>query len=753
MKRTTLAASMAALASVGIAGWQVCAWYADRQPPGRPPGTLRVASPPATPAPPPLPPLVRPATFFLRTLPRRPAAAMTDADWAAAYPAFGHAPFGEAGFAAVALPWRFAATPDAGPATPGGPADPAVAHALAFLLSYDLDWSPASYGVAHAYFVFRRSRDLLAGPAAAAYDPARVGALVRGWGGTHAVGGALVRGKDGYVATLQVFDRDGRQVHEADFERTQDFFGVLGDVSADALRFLGGAAVPDPLAAHLRRRRCERPGSLAAVGAAAFADERSGAGALDRVLAADPGFVEVRQWRAAERWFADGDAAARAGDLAAGLGRSVHVAALADFRPDDCSPPPPADRVAGWVDAAEALAGRDHPVVVAWRLRQSAPLRNGRAGAALTREAFRPFVEAGGRHPNHRGLSTALLDAMAAAEHEPALAPYDPELVASLAVAAAGSRVPAADGNAAAWARVAESARALNRPDHVLAAAERARKGSPTFAQSTSCEFWAADADMHLGRFDEAARAFARLARSRASDGWREQAADKAAVCAILAGRPDDVDRLASDPGACAGRAADFLAGCGKYLAGEPVGAGDFPSQYNWHAEDLLLAEAELAQGGDFARADRPRVWSAWVNTAYARVDDRLRWALLEQYYRRQPSLPHRAGFYEAAGWQFPDDPLVAAAVADWRRAGGGPDLPAADRVVADAARRTWTKDEKMPVWAGVARVRRELEEGRPDEARRVLAAVREGFPSHRALISSAARRVEQETGATDRAR
>ena len=791
VKAIKVVATLFAVGCMGVAGWQLHAWYQEGQDAAaytrRMPtaGGGRPNAPP-TPAAPltKLPPLAMPKSFVVRALPQpsRGSPTMTDADWAAAYPAFPHEPMDKSGFCAVPLPWRFAATPDADLDGAGAaPSDPAVAGALAFLLSYDLDWSPESYSTWHAYWVFRMAREALAGPASAVYDPGKIAAVVRGFGGTHAVGGALVRGKDGYVATLQVFDRDGKMVHEADFAKTKPFADVLGDVSADAIAFLGGKPVPPALVAHLHRPRCAKPESLVALGRVAFAEEGSAEelGAFEDVLKADPDFAEARIWRSGlSEWAADADAeleaagapatpsaakrlsAARANELAAVLGKVPHPAALSRLQPELCSSRPSVEQTAGWADATEKLAGKDHPAVHAWRVRRSGDLKINSWDVALTRSTIRPFVAAAGRHPNHRGLRDALLETMPEREYLPSLAPYDPELVAALSLAAATARGPIDEDRAAHWHRVAESAEALGRPTHVLEAVERIRRdaagagaafgsgSSLGFAQWVEVQRWAADAQMQLGRFDEAAMAYGSLARARANDVVRETAIELAAACSIISGRTDAVERMAADPRTTAGRSGDYLAACRKYLAGEPVSGPDFQLGHYWELKALLLAEAELAQGGDFARSDRSAVWRGLMETETL-FRDRLGWLVLEQYYRRQPTLPHRTGFYEAGEWMFPDDPAVTAAVAAWRKAGGGPDLPTVDQVIANLTKKSWFMGERMPVWVPVARVRRELEGNHPDEARRMVGGLAQGYLNRKDLVSILTRRIDRAAGST----
>jgi hypothetical protein len=734
MKGMRIIAVLLALACIGFAGWKTYSWWSEDQAQKGPPITKRPAPPVAVR--PPLPPLKRPATFVLTSLPKWEPQTLSEGEWKQAYSAFTHEPFDKSGFSAVALPWRFAATPDA-PESNG-----AIAHALAFLLSYDLDWSPASYDSRHGYSFFKAS-EKLPDKETGSYEPERVAALLRNGNATHAITGLLVRGKDGYVATLQIFDRDGKMVHEKEFEQPREFFQVLGDVSCDALSYFGTPG-NEALNKHLHRARCRRMGVLDQLGRAALLE----AGSLDelaiynKVLTEEPGFTEVRLCRADLRLAEQGDPKAYADEQLQALRAGPSATALADFRPEYCTEPPTSSRMMQSVEQAAELAGADHPTIVAWRLKAFSPGDRAALGPALCRSDMKPYIAAAGRHPNHRPLLLTLLRAYKPDHYTPSIAPYDPEMVASLALASATNRA-AAGSHGYEWYRITEAAHAMGRPHHVLAAARQLLQDPGDLQHIIACQEWIADAQMQLGHFSEAATLFTKVAKVERSGGQREHTIDRLGICAVLANQPELLDEVAADPRISAGRSGEFLLGCGKYLSGAVITRGDFPTEFNYGDYRLLLAEAELAQGGDFSRSDRRSTWSEWV-TGYVDVPNRLRWALMEQYYRAQPALPHRAGFYEAAEWQFPDDPMVTAAVAAWRKAGGGPVLPTTDEVHANVTKRQWSGNERMPIWTSIARVRRELEEGRIDQAERLVKALDERYSTDPAPIAWLARKVEQ---------
>jgi hypothetical protein len=729
------------LGCLGIAGWQIYNFVQDQRPPQvaqRRPATPAVVRPP-------LPPMKRPNAFFLNSLPKwTPPPPMTAEQWAKAYPAFVHEPFDKAGFSTVSLPWRFAATADA------TARDPAVANALAFLLSSDLHWSNADYGSPPAYQVFKSMGEKFREGSSGPYDAKEVAALIKSWNATHAVGGLFVRGGNGYVATIQIFDRDGKLVHETAFEKPQDFFAVLGDVSCDALNFFGTPANA-ALSAHVHRRRSENPRTLVTLGKAALSTDSTPAqlSVYDSILKEEPGFSEVRLWRAELRLeqFEDPSAYANEQALVLRSGASS-IDALAELRPQYCSEPPGREMIGEWLRKLSALAGEDHPVLVNTRLRLAGSHQGRAVAPALRREDLQPYLHSAGRHPNNRALLRTLLEGF---KSDPwadnALAPNDPELVGSLAWALISNRNATPGSNGYAWLRLAQSAAALGRPHHVFAAINHIREEPVSPAQLLESVELLADAQMQLCDFKSAAEAFAKVAEAQDVSHLGERSLEKAGTCAILAGNTDLIDKMSADPRINVGPSAELLKGFRTYASGGNFNSSNFGGGYYYSPMQLLTAEAEQLQGGDFSRNDRNSVFLRWLHDDDRRQFDRLHWALLEHYYKLQPDLPHRAGFYEAAEWEHPDDPYVMAAVAAWRKAGGGPALPTADEVLANINLKQWRDSQKMPAWTIIARVRKELEEHRVDAAQKIVAALEDRNSTNHVLIAWLSRRVEQAAG------
>lgn len=696
---------LVAFACFGVAGWRLNQYYNDtRKPETRRPGPSVVTPNPALP---PLPPLKRPATLALASMPKYPTATLSDADWRAAYPVI-VAGLERPSFATpIALPWRFGSTdPEARKEAP-------VAQAMAFLVTADLSWASNAYQVPPAFAVFRANADQEA-DVASYYEPSSIAERVKKFGGTHAIGGVLVRGDDGFVATLQIFDASGRAVHEVALERPQPVFELLGQVSVNALKFFG-ATPSETLAEYLRRERCRKPDSLTALGRIAFISSAANADvkAADAILDGDEGFAELRYWRALQKARRGGSLLEARVELQRSLGDAVLVQALSDLAQilptrDMASRDPSA-----WLDRAESLGGLEHPDLMAVRLKHTAAKHVSPWSVALRHPEFAPYTKCAARHPHHARLIETVLWFQDTTPGETSLAPVDPELLASLALVRLFDPNQPTDTKADAWRQVARAAELLGRYDHVQEACRRMKEQPDAALLDVERRHLEAAALMQSGNFGDACDAFTRLMRHFGGTR-RNWIAREAAICAVLAGRRDALESISLDPSA--GKLSEpFLKEARKFLAGEVLDAPrSLPGELD--GRDILLAECELAQGGDFNRNDRARIWHKWSQThSDPPAGDRLRWFLLERYYRAQPSLANSAGFHEAAEWFRGNDPMVIDAVGAWRSRGPGPTPPAYDdlksRVTATSS------NDKPPVWQTVSQVRRDLQAGRLAQA------------------------------------
>lgn len=263
------------------------------------------------------------------------------------------------GFCAVLLPFR---VPEERKQT----LEP-LANALAFLLSYDLDWPDNAYCARHAYFVFKRDRELVQG-LREGYTAKQISELVAGWSGTHGIGGRIDgTDADHLTGVLQVFGPNGLVLEEKRYDAPRPFAALLGDMAVDAM-VIAGYRPSETLATLLHQPRCSRTESLTMLGSVAFLPERGDKefGIYREILKQDPDFAEVRCWFSNQSYWAGG---ARLLDAVRSVSAKRPVAsALADQDPWVL---PRADRelYAGWCEHLEQMLGPQHPTVAMMRLR------------------------------------------------------------------------------------------------------------------------------------------------------------------------------------------------------------------------------------------------------------------------------------------------------------------------------------------------------------------------------------------------
>ena len=301
----------------------------------------------------------------------------------AMFPAFQHEPFETAGFNVLALPFRFESVDGSG--------KPEEAYAFSFLLSASLDWADDSYCARHAYFVFKRHRRTMQ-RLAREYDPFDIALEVRNWGASHAMGGLLKHGKNGFAGTLEIYDRRGAAVFRKEYDAPREYFTLLGDMAVDAMTFFG-AKPNDPLVKHLHRRRCEQEQSLIDLGEAAFVGERSNEefSLYQGILHRDPNFADVRYWRANQLQWRDHDRLKYVVQLATALDSYPVRGAFREFDPAGEALP---EHYKSWARQVSKLLGRDVSQDAYLQLKQAAKTHH------ITGELLERATREAGAHPN-----------------------------------------------------------------------------------------------------------------------------------------------------------------------------------------------------------------------------------------------------------------------------------------------------------------------------------------------------------------
>ena len=302
------------------------------------------------------------------------------------FPAFQHRPFETAGFNEVMLPFSYSDPEHLG--------NPSEAMALAALISGDLDWSPGCYCARHAYFVFKRDPEHIQ-PLLQGYDPARVAALINQWQATHAVGGQLIRTRDGYKGKLQIFDAKGAVILARQCDTARTYWDLLSDMDAAAMTAMD-IKPPESLIEYLRQPRCRHFESVAKLGSAAFMDERSPEefGLYQKILEDDPGFSMVRHWYANQKHWNDGDDGYWEAQNGQALTSRIEIASLEEFTSAKCPDASLVARLPEWLDEADAIAGGDQAKVLCCRF------RNGVFGKRTEAQVFASALQVAAKYPN-----------------------------------------------------------------------------------------------------------------------------------------------------------------------------------------------------------------------------------------------------------------------------------------------------------------------------------------------------------------
>ncbi len=582
----------------------------------------------------------------------------------AAFPEVGHRPFEKAGFSAVVLPFLFVSKNQAG--------DPAEALAFSFLLSNSLDWAPGSYCARHAFFVFKRDREIML-PMSKKYAKGDIRDEIENWAATHAIGGTIVADKDGYSGTLLIYTDKG-VMHKKDYPPARDYFDLLGDMSVDAMTLLDQAPGPE-LVRHLHMKRCQ-PESLIDLGRAAFLPERGAEefGLYDKILRRDPGFADVRYWWANQKHWDDGDDQAYLEQIVQALD-AYPVPELWQVPPDSVAP----ERYKRWLDQARALGGPDNHRLLSSEL--DVALRNKHSEVGPLIDRLKRTIS---RYPNENIL--ALQTAKAMCED---IRFADADAAVSLCLIAMKSSYLTGSGKN--WEPVERLSNLLTdfcgRHDWAaglaLDLAERCRKAQNSDVDTGVALWHAGDALTELGQYAQATEAYVKAFPLLKDEGRKMLTLSGAGVAMALSGQRDRLERLCHKQEELA-RKANCLSIWQAYLDlldGKKVDTvkikEDFVKDPYWSVRLQhvhLYAQACYVQGEDKGQNEL-----AWYLRSHPEC--RLSWVLFDAFDRRWPD-KKSAAFYESLEWLHGQDPWVKQAVADFHQRTPTGQAPNADELL-----------------------------------------------------------------------
>ena len=651
---------------------------------------------------------------------RQPLRTYSLAELGRMFPAFEHEPFDRAGFNHLALPFHYADRDGGGDAN--------EANALAFLLSQALDWAPGCYCTRHAYFVFKRARKYMR-PLAKEYDAGKIRFAIADWRATHAVGGKLIHHTSGYSGMLMIYDRTGHLARTVEYGKPRAFFELLGDMSVDALTFLGH--VPSPaLARHLHVRQCRHRESLADLGRAAWAEERSDEefGLYERILWRDPGFAGVRYWRANQKWWVNRDSRARALAKGKALDSYLVQGALEGFSPTDCPDVAMTVQYALWLKQAEQMIGEPLPFLIHKELARAVREKK------ISPEFLDQATRVARRHPNEYWL----LRELSRTYDEGASLRADCDMGASVNVAAITNRYMTGTGHkGGAVEHLAGQMVSLGHND-VCVQLLKPLATRTWKAKDKDSTRWPATllgkALFHAGWFDESLSWY-RIAFQccPGSSSRARRPLVGAVVSAAHAGHIDVVRQILRDErDILQGAGAEGLAqGYLDLLAGQRIDHQAVwrakPPRPYWLSRHLTIL---TVQSDLLHRKDPHWQWpEEWLqNETYTRPFR----ILTHEMFRQWPDKSTDC-FYEALEWFAEDDPWAKRVVEEWRRAGKRRgDLPSPEdllrqlkdyepvrRPVPDPARRSAAKAtyKKLRVGTFVCALRKLLAAGEFDKA------------------------------------
>jgi hypothetical protein len=636
---------------------------------------------------------------------------------------FSHTPFDHAGFNAMSLPFHYR--------DPERLGDPAEAQAFAFLLSNDLDWAPGCYCARHAYFVFKESPvDMKA--LVDKYTPDVIAQLTQYWGATHALGGTLVRAKDGYTAQVVIYDRTGAVVWRKSYPVAQSYWTLLGTVDANVMAFLGEKP-SDALAAYLCMPRCKRMDSLVSLGNAAFLPRLSNEefAIYEDILSKDRDFAEVRHWWSDQKAWADGDWEEESRQTVLTLRARLSPVDLTGFslRGD----PSRVAEYARWIEDVGKLCGEDHPLTLDGKVRL---LLN---QPAKSPELLARAVKAAQRWPNANFL---LLD-LASAYSTPEITGRDEDMTASLLCASVQNfYVPGLGKGPVSVAELAIPMETLGYYD--IAAQLLINDAEPT-PQSEADIIWCLT---QLGQFDVALY-----------------------CCEHFTGNVEVQFYLLPDMVFLAGMThsrqvlTNILERHGDYL--QKTNGQDVVDWFLARMDGKVPGNSELlqpkTQNGPFA-TDRiviqfeedMRLGTSrglpQLNQELQRYPNmRLGWIMKDRYERQSPSAD-AADFYQSLQWLYGDDPWVQSAVADWNSRSEGSGVKPSDPLAtlemfkelnaqldkAVVGKEPANLSPKASPWVAAAGVKHFIDARKFNEARELAAQFRDLAQRTRHYITSA---------------
>ncbi len=622
-----------------------------------------------------------PVKFYLASQPEVPIPKLSLAELAKKFPAFKHRPFETAGFNAMVMPFHYQDK------TTHHDGDAAEANALSFLISNDLDWSPACYCMRHAYFVFKKdpaiTADLLA-----EYDPDRIQQLVKRWQATHAVGGTLIKNDGGYTGELEIYDAKGDSATTVSFDKPRSYFDLLGDMSTAAMKYFGPPA-NDALVKHLHLVRAKDPQSIILLGRAAFEGFRSDRemNLYDQVLEKDPGFADVRSYVAVQRTWMGTSVKEQNLQAALGLDSYLTSETMRTFWSPTC-PKNFKAKVPQWNAEARLLWGPGSPKAFdnsLWDLPR---------GSVVPADAVTTAINAAAEYTNDY-YSLAKIGRTACSSVW--CGAPDQDLGASIFIAALQNRMMTGTGDKPeAASELGDAFRWMGHNELAVRVLQ-----SPGLDDNSDAIFYLMITLEDIGRFTDELAVYDRLKETPAIKR-DAMCAMHAGLAAALIGRVDLLEKVMDEKGDLIKRTGlyELLEAYRDVLHGKEMNSDQFAAasrkDRDWALQwfyDMLLAQLDLNHHTALfydevkgAAMNIPSMRPAW---------------LLTVAYDQQKHRPELANLYRGLRWLYPDDPWVVSIVGRWtaehpEEANAHPDGTAVNKALENYPAERWTSSGKQ---------------------------------------------------------
>ncbi len=247
----------------------------------------------------------------------------------------------------------------------GGKEDLKQSLTFPCLLSFKFDFVPDNFNNFHPAFVFRRYPDVIK---IKQDQKESISSYIKTWSATHAIGGELIQGKDGYRGTLVVFDSQGKEIIRQKYQEVMPYFELMGKLVQTWMNYRNQKISPG-LLKELERPMCRDMETVRWYGESFDVEWHAQAewDIYDKILKRDPSFGEVQFWYANQKGWETGDSKAAQIGKGKSLVDHLIMPALNEFSPSDCTDQKLVENFYNMLNYAESIIP-ENPEIIYKRL-------------------------------------------------------------------------------------------------------------------------------------------------------------------------------------------------------------------------------------------------------------------------------------------------------------------------------------------------------------------------------------------------